>query len=332
MARNCKKILIVIPKLVLEENWIEEFNKWDYSAEDVVFSTYNSLDKHADVEWDLIIVDEAHHLTERCCTIMELMKYHNAILLSATIKREIYYRLKDTFYNLYRYVIKIREAIDDEILPDPKAILIPLTLDNTHCREEYKKGKSTLLLTERGYYNKLSATIDNLKRAAMGNKFMEKRWLNQAGMRLKWLSNKKTNIVLEILRVLKDYRTLTFCNSIAQTEILGKNAIHSKKKDNTAILQQFNTGKIKHITGVGILDEGVNLRNCQIGIYANLNSSLRIVQQRLGRTLRHKNPIIIIPYYVGTRDEEIVHKMLEDYNPKLVKTIHNIEDIKYETK
>lgn len=71
----------------------------------------------------------------------------------------------------------------------------------------------------------------------------------------------------------------------------------------------------------------VNLTNCRIGIYATLNSSERMIIQKLGRLLRHPNPIIIIPYFVATRDEEIINKMCENYNPELVFTINNINDL-----
>ena len=72
----------------------------------------------------------------------------------------------------------------------------------------------------------------------------------------------------------------------------------------------------------------MNLSNCRIGIYAHLNSSEIIIKQRLGRILRHKSPVIVIPFYKGTREEELVAKMLEDYNPQLIHTVENITDIK----
>ncbi len=47
------------------------------------------------------------------------------------------------------------------------------------------------------------------------------------------------------------------------------------------------------------------------------------------RILRHKSPIIIIPYYKNTREEEIIFKeMLYNYNKDLIHTITNIKDIK----
>ena len=72
----------------------------------------------------------------------------------------------------------------------------------------------------------------------------------------------------------------------------------------------------------------MNLHNCRIGIFCNLNSSEIVVKQRVGRILRHKNPVIVIPFYKNTREEELVDKMLEDYNPQLIHTVENITDIK----
>ena len=72
----------------------------------------------------------------------------------------------------------------------------------------------------------------------------------------------------------------------------------------------------------------MNLKNCRVGIYATLNSSDRMIKQKLGRLLRHENPIIIIPYFKNTRDEEIVRDMCKDYNPDLVKTITDLTELK----
>lgn len=71
----------------------------------------------------------------------------------------------------------------------------------------------------------------------------------------------------------------------------------------------------------------VNLTNCRIGIFCNLNSSEIIVRQRVGRLLRHKSPIIIIPYFKDTREEELMQKMIEEYSRESIITINNINEI-----
>lgn len=72
----------------------------------------------------------------------------------------------------------------------------------------------------------------------------------------------------------------------------------------------------------------VNLTNCRIGIFCNLNSSEIVVKQRVGRILRHKSPIIILPYFKDTREEELVEKMIEEYSKDSIKIISNINEIK----
>lgn len=45
------------------------------------------------------------------------------------------------------------------------------------------------------------------------------------------------------------------------------------------------------------------------------------------RSLRHKSPVIILPFYKGTREEEIIEEMIEDFNPNAIKTINSIAEI-----
>ena len=92
---------------------------------------------------------------------------------------------------------------------------------------------------------------------------------------------------------------------------------------------KFNAGEINHISCVGILDEGVNVKDCKIGIYAYIASSDRLIIQRLGRLLRHPNPVLIIPFFIDTREQEILTKMLVNYNKKLVKTVSYKDISKY---
>ena len=77
-----------------------------------------------------------------------------------------------------------------------------------------------------------------------------------------------------------------------------------------------------------MLDEGLNPYNCQVGIFDMLNSSEKLQIQRVGRILRHKHPIIIIPYFKNTRDEEILKKMLENYNTDYIKIIDSLNLLK----
>ena len=352
---NPMNILIVVPRLVLIENWKQEFSKWGlrYFLNKVTFSTYVGLNKHTEEHWDCIIFDEVQHLSARCTDFVSTMEIEHAIMLSATVTKNMKWELKSLFPDLNIYTVKMKEAIDNEILPDPRVFLVPLSLDTTYQSEKIVKHKSgkvkvtcdykdrwnylrnkNICLTVRCTQLQKSVEMDNEitfwkdRYMRTRNEIFKNRWLHLAGERLKWLSNLKNPIIYNMLSSLRGERVLTFCNSIDQTIELGRNCINSKNKDAVKVLESFNKGEINHITACNMLNEGMNLVNCRVGIYANLNSSEIIIKQRLGRILRHKNPVIVIPYYKGTREEELVQKMLEDYNPELIKVINNITDIK----
>lgn len=345
------RILIVVPRLVLMDNWREEFVKW--GVEDYLpfteFVTYVSLPKKADT-WDMIIFDEVHHLSERCRDSINDFDVKYCTLLSATVGRELKKELIALFTDLYIYKVSTKQAIQEEILPDPRVYLIPLALDNTKTNCEIIKNKSqkieltipysqrfqyakvknrriVIKCTQKQYYDDMSAMIAWYKNK-MFNDVFKNLFLRASGDRLKWLSEQKSGHVKTLLDHLKSQRTLTFCNGIPQTEELGKYCINSKNKASEENLHKFNEGKVDHITACNMLDEGMNLTNCRVGVYAVLNSSDRMIKQKLGRLLRHPDPIIIIPYFQGTREEEIVETMLTDYNPKLVTKITSLTQLK----
>lgn len=351
---NPMNILIVVPRLVLIENWKQEFSKWGlrYFLNKVTFSTYVGLNKHTEEHWDCIIFDEVQHLSARCIDFVSTMEIEHVIMLSATVTKNMKWELKSLFPDLNIYTVKMKEAIDNDILPDPRVFLVPLSLDNTKAvytivehpkakiikeclykdRWQYLRDKNVqvhIKCTELQYVNELGSKIDFWKKRYMAtrNEGVKTKWLFLAGQRLKFLSQIKNPILIPLLERLRSQRVLTFCSSIEQTEILGKNCINSKNKEASIILEKFNDKKIDHITACNMLNEGMNLVDCRIGLYANLNSSEIIIKQRLGRILRHKDPVIIIPYFQGTREEELIEKMLEDYNPELITTtdINNIK-------
>lgn len=231
---------------------------------------------------------------------------YNLIGLSATVSRE----LKAWFKRTYKTSIvscTTQDAIESEILPDPVIYLMPLVLNNTHVTELYelnKKDKSTPIYgdykdlwvlkrsrkhafvrcTKRQYLNELDGLVSFYKRkASSGNVVMKNCWLRACSERLAYLAKAKNSQIQAILAVLKNYRTITFCNSIEQSEMLGKHCIHSKNKLSQETLDRFNAGKIKHITACNMVNEGINLTNCKYGIFANINASETIQVQRVGK-------------------------------------------------
>ena len=354
------KILIVVPRLVLIQNWKDEFIKWGYEKylPQVEFVTYVSLPKKVGEQYALKIIDEAHHLSERCLQAVPYIKSEYNILLSATIKRTLRPNLNRLFPKLYIYKISLVDAIENEILPEPRIVLIPLKLETTQLTELYEinpkkpyqktityyqwlKGKWQYLRGNFNYGVKIQCTqaqkykemcdfMDNCTKKLQNNlvsgmnRVMVEQARKRKGLeRLQWLAEIKSDFVKQLLKQLKDYRTLTFCYNTKQADNLCKNSIHSKNKKSAQILEAFNNKKIKHISAIDCLTEGINLAECKVLVFAKLDASLIKQVQKLGRGLRHKSPIFMLPYYENTREEQIVNEMISGYDDSLIVKVTN---------
>ena len=323
-------ILILVAKTVHKQAWKDEIEKWGGIKSDyITIECYESLKNYENSYFDIVVADEMQHLSEARIGVLESIHVNEAFIgLSATIKKD----MRNYFiYTHKAEVIKcgLKEAVEDEVLPEPMVYLLPLSLNTTNYTYKIKKFGRNIITTQKGYYDDISSLIEWYKNKYFNsrNKRMKNLWLSTAGKRLKWCAEQKEAIVLTLLSKFKNYKTLTFCSSIEQSERLGKYNITSKNKASIKNLELFNANKIKHITACAILNEGVNLSNCKIGIFCNLNSSEIITRQRCGRLLRHKSPVIIIPYFKDTREEELVKKMVEEYSEKSIIIINNINEI-----
>ena len=324
-------ILILVAKTVHKQTWKNEIKKWGGVKSDyITIECYESLKNYEDSYFDVVVADEMQHLSDARLNILQTIHIKEAFIgLSATIKRS----MRDYFIHTYKAkVIKcgLREAVEDEVLPEPTVYLLPLTLDEKNYAFKLKKFGREIITTQKGYYDSISSLIEWYKNKYFnsGNERIKNLWLSTAGKRLKWCAEQKEALVLSLLDKFRNYKTLTFCSSIEQSERLGKYNITSKNKSSVQNLDMFNEGKIKHITACNILNEGVNLTNCRIGIFCNLNSSEIVIKQRVGRILRHKCPVIVIPFFNGTREQELVEKMVEEYAKDSVFIVENISDIK----
>ena len=122
----------------------------------------------------------------------------------------------------------MREAIDEEILPDPKVYLIPLQLDDKKATEtmiinKSAKGKAvpiafkdrfaarknksvkySIQCTQAQYHQDLCSMVDYYKNQYMrtNNQIIFFRWQQKALERLKWLSSLKNDVVKDILKKL----------------------------------------------------------------------------------------------------------------------------------
>lgn len=277
-----KTLLIVVPRNVHKDNWVKEIKQWWPDCPLLLsFTTYVSFPKYKG-NWDFAIFDECHHLSERCREALCDFDIAHSVLLSATVSKNLKDELKEVFDDLISYKKDLRDVIEEDILPDPKVYLWPLSLRTDLPTESiWKNAKAKgriiecswkdrwnfirqksnpvrIYCTEYQYYTDLCNQIEYWKKRynCTRGKIAKNKWLRLCADRLKWLSDKKVKYLHQLLPTLMKYRTLTFCNSIEQTELLGEYCINSKNTDSIQHLEDFNSGKIDHITACNMLNEG----------------------------------------------------------------------------
>lgn len=341
------KTLVVVPTNVLKENWKKEMKKWD-SFEDVEFTTYISFPKIEDKRYKLIIFDEAHNITERCLNAFAaLSEKPTVMLLSASLSSFKIREIESVTGDLREIHVSLEEATNDGVLPKLTAYFMPLELNNRLQNQQIVVNPK---MVNKGtkyfdYFNRFSAYKDKLTCNIIKCNEVQKyeyynermnywelkskpRYLLYAGERLKYLSSLKDKLIEDIAGRLSEKRLLIFCRSIEHANRYG-NAIHSKSRMSNSILKKFNDGDINYISAVESLNEGVNIKNCRILLYGVLNASSIQILQKSGRALRHDKPIVIIPYYKNTRDEQLADKMKELLSYSVIKEIKDIDEIDF---
>ena len=350
---KCKKVLILIAERAHKKNWESEVEQWYPELKGIEFFCYASMHKLED-KYDCIVFDEAHHLgTDKRLSYLQTLHPKFRIFLSATLSPQFLSALEYLLnIRITRVKYSLQDAIDSNILRKPEINLIPLELDNKVANDEiietwgkeklrkrlqctyreaysctspiFKKRNPNVELhikcTQAQHYDYLTKKMDYYKRIfeMHRSEIMKNKWLQYGSKRKRFLGETKTEEVRKLLTHIDSKRFICFCSSIEQANQLGGvNAIHSKS-DNKA-LDNFNNLKTNKLFAVSMLQEGMNLKNIEVGVIIQLDGQELRFLQKFGRSMRADNPVQYIFYYKDTRDEEYLNKALESINPEYIK-------------
>lgn len=355
---NSLKVLFVVAERAHFDNWNAEFIKWNQPFGEVTIICYASLKNYKNTQWDIVVFDEAHHLnSELRLEAFDSIRATYRVFLSATLKDSLLSRLELSCGSITNIKMGLQDAFSSNILPEPKIKLIPLVLDDTtpsetiveewgkkekrftaecNYKERWKylrdkkkipNGKLIIHCTQKQKYDYISEQFEYYKKRYMfsRNEILKNKWLQCGNKRKQYLGLLKTPIAKSLLEDIKDKRFICFCTNIQQSEALGGvNAIHSKKKNSLEIIKKFNNKEINNLFAVGMLQEGMNLNDIQVGVIIQLDGEERAFIQKFGRTLRAESPVQYIIYYKNTRDEEYLKTAISNIDDKYV------TEIKYE--
>jgi superfamily II DNA or RNA helicase len=278
-------------------------------------------------------------------------------LLSATLSSGKQDMIEDIFGKFKTSTVTLKDAIEEDILPDPKVYVIGMELDNVKKHQEIKIGndpkapvvkwedrakyiyKNTPCIIQCTEFQKnlfLTQSVDywNERYHRSHSEFQRVKAANYGSQRKRFLGELKTGVIRKLIeRLPKNNRFVCFCASVEQANNLDYvNTISSKRpaKSNQLIIDKFNNKEINHIYAVGMITEGMNLTDIQTGIIVQLDGKERLFIQKFGRSLRAEDPVTFIFYYKNTQDEKYLKGALESIDSKYVQhiTINQLNNIK----
>ena len=325
------KILIIVPTEKLrDENWKEEFNKWgqeDLWNRHTQRCCYVSAIKIEGQEFDLVIMDECHNITEANSMFFHQNQVKKAIGLTATMpenleKQTLLYDLgfKVTYELTLDFAVQLGLVSPYEVT----IIKVPLNTKDKNC-ESGSKAKP-FMQTEFAKYNYLTDVINKTMYSSSQQVKNSLKFKVLARMRFIYGLKSKTDATKFLLEnvIPKDERTLIFAGGISQAEELCENSFHSKSKKTDTSFEDFKAGRLNRLACVNALNEGHNIPNLDNGVVAQLNSKALHLVQRIGRIVRYRHnhrAQIYIVCAIGTQDEVWVNKAIEELDKDCIKFI-----------
>ena len=329
---NDLKVLLVVPTESLRDtNWPEEVAKWgmtDIFEECITPVCYASAHKLKGNHWHLVILDEAHHLTELNSKVITNNTCDAIMGLTATPPSPKYNPFKAILMDEIApvvYYFSIEDAIDEDIVADFHLHVVKLPLENKLKEIQAGSKAKPFKTTEEAMYA-----------------FLTKRIQLQIirGQSAKWEILRRTHFIYGLpskTRAAKQImakidngvrRFLVFAGSIDQCEQLcAPNTYHSKaKKPN--MLEAFKQYLMNWLGVVSAVNEGHTIAGLDMSLVVRLNSSELELIQKIGRNVRfrpgHKAHIIVLVTQ-KTVDEDWLKISTRSIDSKRI-TVHTMDE------
>jgi superfamily II DNA or RNA helicase len=310
-----KSIWTNLPKFVathiLHESEKPSFN------EGVLLSTFQSLEgyleKNPEIQFDIVIVDEAHHAAaDTFVSIINRINPNYLLGLTATPFRKDQRSIKKIFGEpLVKYdVIKALQKgylanIDYKIKND--------NIDIDWVTQESKKGYTIRQLNKRLFIPQRDEQVCdtifkywNYKKPQRGIIFCN--------------SSEHAERIEQLLRTGFDFPARSLTTRVTDADERAKR------------LRQFRVGEIKILSCYDMLNEGVDVPDVDFLVYLRVTHSRVIFLQQLGRGLRYKEgkTLLVLDFVADIRrlaGIKLFKKEYEDYQPA-VKIAKPIEELR----
>ena len=313
-----KEVLIAYPDNKIRDSWIADFEAMGYDASGVTYTTHLSLHKHQDVEFDLVVIDEIHLLSEAQIEASKVLIENNeqVLGLTGTLSNWTERTLCDELSLCVVATYTIEQAIEEGVIVDYEITVVRVPLDDKQ-KHNYK-GKWR---TEKGQFDAYGWVIGNLERQDKPTMF-----LRLARMRIIQNSIAKLEMTKRLIQKHKDERILVFCGITKIADSLGIPSYHSKKEEKQ-VFEDFASGKGNHMAVVKIGNTGVTYKPLNRVIINYFDSNGENLAQKINRcmAMEYNNPDKKAQIYIVSSDEEVeakwLNKALEFFDKSKIKFV-----------
>lgn len=320
------RVLLAVPTIKLKTvDWPNEAKEWELLEvfnEQIEAYCWASMETKPSGHYHLVILDEAHHLTEKSYKFLEHTTYDEIMALTATEpeKGSDKEKLLDSIApSVFSY--SLDEAREDNVAADYDIYVIEMPLNSTAKIIPGGSAKKRFYVTEEAHYKYLHSWFiknimsDKENKDAITNMIFRKRT-----QFLYNLPSKQIIAKLVLNKIVGNDKTLVFGSTKKQIEaLLGKDVYHSGT--DTGALDRFTAGDLQTLGSIRALDEGGNFPGIDQIFIIQLTSKARQTVQRMGRVLRkrpgHRAKIYIL-VVTGTMDEEWSKSALAGIDPKKI--------------
>lgn len=311
-------VLVAYPDRKIKKSWEDDFQKRGYDYSGVTFTTHVSLKKHAGNQYDLVILDEVHLLSDAQLDVCRKLFLNSDRILGLTGTLSTWTE-KSLVSNLGLPVVArypIEQAVREGVITDYEITVFRVPLDNVTPLDI--KGKKK---TEKRYFDGISWVIDQKEQEGKDTFF-----LKLSRMRVIQNSLAKLRKTRELLNIHKDERVLVFCGITRIADALDIPSFHSKSTEKE-LFRRFAEGEGNHMAVVKIGNSGVTFKPLDRVIINYFDSNPETLTQKVNRatSFEYNNPEKKARIYIISTDEEVelrwLKKSLSMFNEDKIKYV-----------
>ena len=317
--KNGGEALILVPTVQLQDQFIEEFDKWGVSHENVEVMCYQSAYKLKRKHYSIVVCDEIHlGLSPEYRKFFENNKFDRLLCMTATLPEDVEYKFLLDQLAPTAYKISLDKCVQLGIVSPYEITCVPVELteeeratykkiNNKYVYWKYQLGQFDAFNEARRIMADRSATGVQKQAAAQFYRCI------RARKQIVDFAENKIDKFQQIYASNTDRKILVFGGANEFTDRLCESipdgmSYHSKKskKQKDLALELFKNDTINVLFSTKALNQGFDVPNANMGIICGITSKSLSMIQRVGRLIRFQEDKIgkIYIVYVADSQEE----------------------------